>query len=220
MLNIPNQEDIHRGQAIYTKKSLPLYDLYVTKFSNLFVWQCPRKILINFFKANTSPNHLDIGVGTGYFLQQLNLIPGKQRIGLLDLNENCLAHAKKNLHQYHPEIYQHDVFEPFTSITKKFDSVSLNYVLHCLPGTMSQKARTFDHIKDVLNPGGKVFGTTILGKGVKHNYLAKKLLPIYNRKKIMCNMNDDKEILLNELKNRFSHVELKVIGCIALFVAM
>lgn len=71
-----------------------------------------------------------------------------------------------------------------------------------------------------MNPGGKMFGTTILGKGVNHNFLAKKLLTIYNNKKIMNNINDDKEILLNELQNRFSHVELKVIGCVALFVVM
>ena len=165
-------------------------------------------------------NHLDIGVGTGYFLQKLHLTPGKQRIGLLDLNEHCLEYAKNKLNQFKPEVYHHDVFEPFTRITKKFDSISLNYVLHCLPGTISQKAKTFDHIKDVLNPGGKMFGTTILGKGVNHNFLAKKLLTIYNSKKIMNNINDDKEILLNELQNRFSHVELKIIGCVAFFVAM
>jgi hypothetical protein len=83
---------------------------------------------------------------------------------------------------------------------------------------MSQKANAFDHIKDVLNPLGKIFGTTILGKGIKHNFLAKKLLEIYNSKKIMNNINDDKETLLNELQNRFSHVQLKVIGCVALFI--
>lgn len=85
---------------------------------------------------------------------------------------------------------------------------------------MSQKAKTFDHIKDVLNSRGKMFGTTILGKGINHNFLAKKLLTIYNSKKIMNNINDDKETLLNELQNRFSHVQLKVVGCTALFVAM
>lgn len=216
----PNQEDITCGQAIYTKKSLPLYDLIVTKLSNQFAWRCSRKILIHFFKENTSINHLDIGVGTGYFLRKLHLTPGNQRIGLLDLNEHCLDYAKNRLNQFHPEVYKHDVFEPFTSITKKFDSISLNYVLHCLPGTMSQKAKTFDHIKEVLNPEGKIFGTTILGKGIHHNFLAKKLLAIYNRKKIMNNINDDKEILLKELQNKFSHVQLRVIGCVALFVAM
>lgn len=218
-MSIPSQEDIQCGQAIYTQKSLSIYDLFVTRFSNRFVWQCPRQTLIQFFRENTSHNHLDIGVGTGYFLQQLHLIPGKQRIGLLDLNKHCLDCAAENLKSFHPEVYQHDIFEPFISITKKFDSVSINYVLHCLPGTMIQKAQAFDNIKAVLNPGGKLFGTTILGKGPRHNFLAKKLLGIYNHKKIMHNSNDEKETLANELKKRFAKVEIKMNGSVAMFVA-
>src|SRR5579862_3920742 len=218
MITMPNQEDIQCGQSIYTKKSLRFYDLIVTKFSNRFAWQCPRSVLIDFFKKHTSSNHLDIGVGTGYFLEQLHLVPGKQRLGLLDLNKDCLEYAKTSLNQFVPEIYHHSIFEPFTSITKKFDSVSLNYVLHCVPGSLAQKAIAFDHSKAILNQNGKLFGTTILGKNIKHNWLAKKLLTIYNNKKIMTNFNDDYETLLSELQKRFSKVEVKIHGCVALFV--
>ncbi len=59
MFNKPNQEDIKYGQAIYTKKILPFYDLFVIKFSNSLIWHCPQKILINFFKKNIS-NNLDL----------------------------------------------------------------------------------------------------------------------------------------------------------------
>jgi len=219
MTTIPDQEDIHYGHAVYTNLSLPLYDLVVTRFSNLFAWRCSRKMLVNFFRENISTNHLDVGVGTGYFLRQLHLNPGNQRLGLLDLNEYCLAYAKKRLHQFCPEIYKHDVFEAFTSITKKFDSVSLNYVMHCLPGTVSQKAIAFDHIRAVLNPGGKLFGTTILGKGVTRNFLARKIMKMYNKKKIFNNIDESSEMFERELRKRFSHVEIKIKGCVALFVA-
>ena len=219
MATLPTQEDIKSGQAVYTKNSLLIYDLFVTRFSNQFVWQCPRQVLIRFFKDNISNNHLDIGVGTGYFLQQLNLIPGQQRIGLLDMNPDCLAYTKEKLKELNPEVYQYSAFEPFTGISKKFDSVSLNYVLHCLPGDMQQKAVVFDHIKAVLNPGGKLFGTAILGKGTEKNWLAKTLLNVYNHKKIMHNLNDDFETLQSELKKRFSSVQVKMNGCVALFVA-
>jgi len=219
MITTPNQEDIQAGQSIYTQKSLLVYDLMVTRFSNRFVWQCPRKTLIDFFKEHTSINHLDIGVGTGYFLNQLHLVPGKQRLGLLDMNKACLEHAKIKLNQFAPEIYQYSIFEPFTSISKKFDSVSLNYVLHCLPGNVAQKAIGFDHIKAILNQNGKIFGTTILGKNVKHNGLATKLLTIYNNKKIMHNLNDSCDELISELRKRFSKVDVKIRGCVALFVA-
>lgn len=219
MFNIPNQDDIKCGQAFYTKNTLPLYDLIVTKFSNRFAWRCPRKILIQFFKKHISKNHLDIGVGTGYFLQQMSLKPEQQRIGLLDLNKDCLDYAAKKLYQFHPEVYQHDIFEPFTSVTKKFDSVSLNYVLHCVPGTLSQKAVTFDHIKAVLNPDGKLFGATLLGKGINRNWLARNLMDTYNKKKIFTNVHDDSESLQSELSKRFSDVLIEVRGCVALFVA-
>lgn len=217
MFNKPNQEDIKYGQAIYTKKILPFYDLFVIKFSNSLIWHCPQKILINFFKKNISNNHLDIGVGTGYFLRKLNLKPDEQRIGLLDLNRNCLDYTKKRLAQFQPEVYQHDIFEPFTSIIKRFDSVSLNYVLHCLPGKLPQKTIVFDHIKEILTPGGKLFGATILGKGVNKNWPAEKLMAIYNNKKIFDNLNDDHETLLNELQKRFSDVQIELNGYVALF---
>jgi len=144
---------------------------------------------------------LDIGVGTGYYLGKLNLNPNQQQLGLLDLNNNCLKYAKNKLKHLQPEIYQHSVFEPFTSITKKYNSASLNYVLHCLPGTIQQKAIAFDHIKAILNPSGKLFGTTLLGKGSNRNWLARKFLKIYNHKKIMNNHNDDYNTLFTELKS-------------------
>src|SRR5262245_3822545 len=133
----PDKNDILSGQAVYSEKFLRIYDWLVTKFSNRFVWHCPWQILTDHFKKTISQNHLDIDVGTGYFFQKLKLTPGSLRLGLLDLNQNCLTVTANNLKALQPEIYCHDVFEPFTSITKKFDSVSLNYVLHCIPGTFS-----------------------------------------------------------------------------------
>lgn len=218
MSELPNQDDIRRGQAIYTKQSLPLYDLLITKFSNRFAWRCPQAILLHLFKVNTSKNHLDIGVGTGSYLQNLHLNPASQRIGLMDMNKDCLDYAATVLSRFHPEIYQQNIFEPFVGISKNFDSVSLNYVLHCLPGTLQQKAVVFDHIKTVLNPGGKCFGSTILGKGVDRNWLAEKLTMFYNEKKVFGNLNDDLETLQAECGKRFEQVSIKTQGCVALFV--
>jgi 2-polyprenyl-3-methyl-5-hydroxy-6-metoxy-1,4-benzoquinol methylase len=216
LTNLPSQEDIHHGQSVYTKTSLKIYDLYVTELSNRFAWHCPPQVLIDFFEEHISANHLDIGVGTGYFLRKLTHHKFR-RLGLMDLNEDCLAYAKNHLKKYNPETYKQDVFRKFTDVTNKFDSVSLNYVLHCLPGTLAQKAIVFDHIKEVLNPGGQLFGSTILGKGTRKNWLANRLLSIYNNKKIMNNLNDDDETLKLELEKRYSNVEIHIKGCVALF---
>jgi 2-polyprenyl-3-methyl-5-hydroxy-6-metoxy-1,4-benzoquinol methylase len=216
---IPSKEDIQSGAAIYTFKMLPIYDWLVTRFSNRFAWRCPRSLLIQFFRDNISLNHLDIGVGAGYFLQKANLPLDKQRIGLMDLNQDCLNYTAEKLAAYHPETYHQDLYAPINGITRKFDSVSINYVLHCMPGTLPQKAIAFNHIKSVLTPGGKLFGSTILGAGVKHNWLAKKLMRLYNAKKIFCNVNDDAITLEQELKKRFTKVSIKIQGCVALFTA-
>lgn len=218
MIKIPNQKEIRDGQAIYTKKNLILYDLIVTRLSNRFAWKCPRKVLIKFYQEHISGNHLDIGVGTGYFLDKTLRENHVERIGLLDLNSACLQYAKHRLNKFNVELYHHDVFKPFTGINEKFDSISLNYVIHCLPGTLLQKAIVFDNIKAVLNSNGVLFGSTLLGK-INKNKLADKLLALYNQKKIMHNLADDAETLEQELKNRFSYVQIKINGCVALFVA-
>jgi hypothetical protein len=50
-----------------------------------------------------------------------------------------------------------------------FDSISLNYLLHCLPGNLASKSIVFEHVKPLLRAGGvisalrfwaKVCGTT------------------------------------------------------------
>ena len=68
-----------------------------------------------------------------------------------------------------------------------------------------------------MNEGGVLFGSTILGQGVKKNFFAKKLMGIYNSKGIFSNQNDDIESLDTLLNKYFSHVKIEVIGCVALF---
>jgi hypothetical protein len=53
-----------------------------------------------------------------------------------------------------------------------FDSISLNYLLHCLPGNLASKSIVFERVKPLLGDGGVIFGSTILGEGVRHNPLA------------------------------------------------
>ena len=41
------------------------------------------------YQEHISLNHLEVGVGTGYFLQHCRF-KGTPRIALMDLNQNCL----------------------------------------------------------------------------------------------------------------------------------
>jgi hypothetical protein len=66
----------------------------------------------------------------------------------------------------------------------------MNYLLHCLPGTISEKAIAFDHLLPLLNPGGVVFGSTILRVGVELGSLARAFLDFYNRTGVINNAGD------------------------------
>ena len=58
------------GATIYSKPLLSIYDLYVLGFSSNFVWQCPSRLILDFYNEHISGNHLDMGIGTGYFIDK------------------------------------------------------------------------------------------------------------------------------------------------------
>ncbi|AJR05070.1 class I SAM-dependent methyltransferase [Photobacterium gaetbulicola] len=211
-------KDVGAGQAVYSKKVLSIYDLWVLGFSNHYLWKCPTRLISQQFADLVTANHLDVGVGTGYYLKQ-NLPAGGQRIALVDLNENSLESTAKAIEHLKPEIYCRNVLEPFGLGCEAFDSVSINYLLHCLPGSMSEKSIVFSHIREVMSAGGVVFGSTILGQGTEKNAFAQKLMSLYNKKGIFCNDHDELGALEEALHQYFLNVKVEVIGCVALFSA-
>lgn len=209
--------DTWAGQAVYTERSLRLYDAVVLGFSNRFLWGCPTEALLAHYDANVSANHLDVGVGTGYFLDACRFPAAAPRVGLLDLNPLCLQAAARRVARFRPESYQADVLAPFELPVEPFDSLSVNYLLHCLPGPMERKATTFATLKPLLNPGARVFGATILGRDVAHNRLGRWAMAFYNGRGIFGNAADGLEDLQQALTAHFADVELRVEGTVALF---
>lgn len=162
-----------KGQAIYSKKVLSIYDFWVLGVSNHLFWRCPTRNISNHFIDFVSPNHLDVGVGTGYYLK--NHLPKKtSRIALLDMNVNSLIEASKSIRNFKPEIYHNDAMNMPELCIDKFDSISVNYLLHCLPGNFSDKNILLKNLGKLLSNEGVLFGSTILGKGVEMNTIAKK----------------------------------------------
>jgi ubiquinone/menaquinone biosynthesis C-methylase UbiE len=205
------------GAAIYSKRILSVYDLGVIRLSNQFAWRCPAHLILDFYNENISANHLDVGVGTGYFLDKCRFPSSAPRIALLDLNPNSLNMTAKRLHRYQPTTCLANVLEPIQLNEPKFDSIALNYLLHCLPGKMQNKQPVFEYLKPYLNPGGVVFGTTILGLGIRPNYLAGRLMALYNAKGIFSNREDSLVDLEAILKRNFREYMTKVVGCVAFF---
>jgi hypothetical protein len=111
------------------------------------------------------------------------------------------------------------VLAPFQLEAAAFDTIALNYLLHCLPGNLLSKGAAFRHLKPLLNEdGGVIFGTTILGAGTKQNFLAKILMRAYNSKGIFSNLNDHAADLESVLKDNFRDYSILIVGCVAFFV--
>ena len=135
----------------------------------------------------------------------------------MDLNPNSLAHTAKRLERYQPETYQQNVLEKIETSIKPFDSIGANYLLHCVPGAITEKAIIFDHLRKLMNPGARVFGSTILQGGVERSWLAQRLMAFYNKKGIFSNTTDSLDDLKSALSQRFKNVKVDVVGCVALF---
>ncbi len=206
------------GQAVYSKAVLLIYDLWVLGFSNSLLWRCPTKILRKEFVKNATNNHLDVGVGTGYYLDKC-LNNTKRRLALLDLNPNSLESTASRASRFDPEIYRANILDTLDLQCDKFDSISMNYLFHCLPGSFKEKSLVFRNLLPYLNDNGVVFGSTILGKDVAVGYLARKLMSVYNTKGIFDNYQDSLSVLSSSLHEYFRIVDIQVIGCVAIFTA-
>jgi len=211
------EEQISAGQAVYTKRALRAYDFVVLGVSNRFLWKCPTPRLVEHYNRHVTSNHLDVGIGTGYFLDKCRFPSATPRIALMDLNQNTLVFASRRIARYQPETFRCSVLEPIRIDAAKFDSVAVNYLLHCLPGSIESKSVAFDHLKALMNPNAVLFGSTLLQGGVPRSRFAQRLMALYNKKGIFSNQADDLDGLTQALRQRFKEVSVEVVGCAALF---
>ena len=214
----PPTQDAAAGAAIYTKFVLSIYDPLVFRFENTCVWKCPSRLMLDHYNRHVSGNHLDVGVGTGYLLDNCQFPVDDPTLALMDLNPNCLRFTSARIRRYRPTTYLADVLEPIKLELPPFDSIGLNYLLHCLPRRMSDKGRVFSHLRPFLNPGGVLFGATILGQGVKFNPLGRLFMGVYNSRRILNNRNDNLVDLEENLERNFAKYSVHTVGCVAFFV--
>ena len=172
----------------------------------------------SFIAPISRTNHLEAGVGTGYFLDK-TADARVSRLVLLDINRHCLERAARRLARFKPELYQVDLLAPIDLGLAPFMSVGLTYVLHCLPGRMREKLVAIDHLRPLLGKGAVLFGATILGLGIAPNRAARALLDLYNAKGVFNNRADDLTALRHGLQQRFDEVDVECEGCVALFRA-
>jgi SAM-dependent methyltransferase len=205
--------------AVYSPLVLKLYDWWVLGVSNRLAWECPTaSVLLPFFREHMGARHLDVGVGTGYYLERAGIAPGAE-LTLLDLNENSLRAAAARSGVAATAV-RHDVTQPLPpGMHARFDSISMFYLLHCLPGSMLEKEAAIAGLKAGLAPGGVMYGATILGDAAGHNGFGRRLMEVYNRKGIFGNRADTLESLEAALGRHFGRVDVRRRGKVALFAA-
>lgn len=85
---------------------------------------------------------------------------------------------------------------------------------------MAEKAPVvFAQAREVLAPGGTLFGATILGKGVDLSAPARAVVSFSNRRGVLCNLDDDLGSLDRVLARSFRSHRVEVVGTVALFAA-
>jgi SAM-dependent methyltransferase len=209
---------VEAGHAVYSPLVLKVYDGFVLGLSNRLLWRCPSTQLRALYDRNVSARHVDIGVGTGYFLDKAKWPAAAPEIALVDLNSNSLNAAAKRIRRYAPRTIVANALAPLPPMGP-FDSAGLCYLLHCLPGRIEEKAVVFDHLRPALAPGARVFGATILQGDAPRSRAAQRLMNLYNRKGIFSNAADTRPALDAALKRRFADVKIEMRGAVALFEA-
>jgi len=223
--------DIAPSAQLYTPFALKVYDFWVLWLSNTWAWRCPTKsILLPFYERHlaSSEHHLDVGAGTGYYPANVLTKSKLKSVTLMDLNPSTLAHAenriKANGYKGGVEGVIHNAFEKFpeeSEMRGKFDSISLYYVLHCLPGKFPSKVEIVARsLADGLTENGVFYGSTILASvpsGQGHNLFGRLLMNFYNKKQIFGNEEDDVAGLKTGLEAVFEEVEIEVVWMVALF---
>ena len=146
---------------------------------NELAWACPETELVKLFKRNVSRNHLEVRVEGGYSLvRRLKSRPGLI-VSFLDSNKDSLKTAHKNAKHLAPHLYFAELLQNWNFKNRKFDSININMIIQSLPGSFEDRLSTiFYNARLCLAPKGKIFGSTILGKG-ENNKISSMLMSMY-----------------------------------------
>ncbi len=207
----------YRGQREYTPLFLSIYDAVILGFLTPVVWRCPTARLVDNYRRHVGRRHLDVGPGTGYFLERAGL-PDGSSVTLLDPNVNVLRHASRRLRRLAVTTVEADVLKPLP-VAGPYDSAALNGVLHCLPGPLPRKAAAVANVAAVLAPTGVLFGASIIGRTGRHTRISRQMLETNNRRGTFDNLDDTPDGLRDILAASFERVELETVGTMAIFTA-
>lgn len=217
---MPDDRDVRASTAIYSRAVLSMYDVLVLSLTNTFLWRCPSDRILDLYDRHVSHNHLDVGVGTGYFLDRCVFPSLQPQITLFDLSVASLEATTRRIARYHPTAHVVNLLgaEAWPQIAP-VDSIGVNYVLHCLPASIAEKEVVIRRLASYLAEGGVLFGATLMGQGVERSRMARALMRFYNSKKIFTNVDDSPAAIEGIFSRVFQRYHLRVVGCAVFFTA-
>lgn len=208
---------ITRSQRFFNKASLLFYDLLLYGAISKYAWGSSIQRLDSHYKKYVRHNHLEVGVGTGFLLNRVEFDSAHPRLALMDLSRECLMKTKHKVVRYAPDTYIQNLLEPIRYRIDKFDSIGINYVMHCVPGSFKEKGVAFAHLQPLLSENGVLFGTSVLSEHVHKNVLAKPFMWLMNALGVFNNRSDNAYDLHRCLEAHFQVIEFEVVGVTAFF---
>jgi SAM-dependent methyltransferase len=215
--SMDRDDPAYRGQSDYSSVMLRLYDPLVLGPISRYVWRAPAGIGVRMYREHIRPNHLDVGPGTGYFIDHAGL-PAGSKVTILDPNPNVLRHVTRRLRDLDVTAVQADVLKPLP-VQGPFASAGMNAVLHCLPGPLDRKAVAIANIARVMAPDATFFGATVLGKSARHTRAGRAMLAAFNRRGTFDNLDDTEDGIAEILRRSFTDVTIETVGGLAICTA-
>ncbi|ROW15984.1 hypothetical protein VPNG_02626 [Cytospora leucostoma] len=220
---VSSDSDAHKEEVIYKSWDLLIYEIWVLGIVSTWAWGCgTNQYLLPQFRANVGQqHHLDIGSGTGYYLRKGN-IPRSTKLTLVDLERPALEVGLRRSGRADGDNVRGivaDILQPLP-VDDRFDSVSMYYLLHCIPAPVVAKCRIFEHIKRNMTPNGVIHGANVLGRGIRRdNAFAAHVRHGVLKAGIFHNEDDNAYDFEHALRKNFHEVETSVVGSVFVFRA-
>ena len=233
------------SEAVYTPRTLDLYDAIVWDFNSPFHWRIHPYEIDDLYRRGLegSHRHCEVAVGTGLFLRDWakkandGKRPLLEHLTLVDLSLSSLEgchqrllgeeYFSKSMPASSIEKLQVDILEPPPNeLLGTFDSVAANFLLHCLHGEslLDKKSAVASCASLLKKDGGVFFGSTILGgdlldDAAQAGPYATATIRHYNKIGIFGNSGDSFDDMVAVLEELFINVSVFKVGYCAVWLA-
>jgi len=216
--------DEYKGASYYPE--IKVYDFVAYEINGRFGWGFTKSMCQKLYcRFASGEAHVEVGLATPTFVA--GSVPKSAKVLILDVDSVFLEKSTKTLEDLGYKSVTsmvQDITTPFkTRPDGLYESIGLNWVLHCVPGTLSPESKgvCFQHLKTLLCPDGVLFGSTVLGFSAEHNCFGGFIMKKYNDPEtgIFRNAKDTENDIRNAIGKAFKRFEVKVYGRTVVYAA-